>query len=350
MDPTPVSPDDPELQPFQRDPAATDSADIPPDRRAGTVAHLPVPIQTDSVVRGKGVLVIDDSDPTRQAILAIIKESRLFENHYEAASGAEGVKALQRNEIDLVICDVNMPGIDGLKFLGLARRHFRDIPILMLTTRQDWQTKVKSFDLGASDYVEKGDWSERGPELRARVKTHLELKKSRDQLRELASVDELTRVYNRRHFIEVMEREFSRSVRYQKPISFILLDIDHFKEINDTHGHQVGDMVLKELAGLVQTSLRGSDVVARYGGEEFAIILPETELDGAVAAAEKIRKNVARNPFPGADASLQIKVSLGVANWPRHKVTHIDQLIRVADDALYIAKESGRDKVVVAQA
>lgn len=169
-------------------------------------------------------------------------------------------------------------------------------------------------------------------------------------LDELRRVDALTGLFGRGHWQEQAEAALRRHHASNEPACMLMLDIDHFKEINDTHGHQVGDMVLKELAGLVQTSLRGSDVVARYGGEEFAIILPETELDGAVAAAEKIRKNVARNPFPGADASLQIRVSLGVANWPRHKVTHIDQLIRVADDALYIAKESGRDKVVVAQA
>ncbi|MBI2891503.1 MAG: diguanylate cyclase [Nitrospirae bacterium] len=303
--------------------------------------------ETEPVERG--ILVIDDSEVTRQEILAIIQEAQLFDHCYEAAGGAEGIKSLQHNRVDLIICDVNMPGIDGLKFLDLTRKKFKDIPIIMLTSARDMETKIRCFELGASDYVEKGSWKERGPELRARVKTHLELKKSRDRLRELASIDELTQVYNRRHFMEELSREFSRAVRYQKPISFILMDIDHFKKINDTHGHQVGDMVLSHLAALIKQALRGSDVVARYGGEEFAVILPETELEGAVAAAEKMRRTVEREGFPSQDGPLDVRVSFGVANWPRHKVAHVDQLIRLADDALYCAKDAGRNRVVVAQ-
>jgi diguanylate cyclase (GGDEF)-like protein len=165
--------------------------------------------------------------------------------------------------------------------------------------------------------------------------------------RKLAITDGLTRIYNHRFFQELFEKEYKRSDRYNTIFSLVMLDIDNFKDVNDTYGHLCGDEILKELANLIKSCLRSMDVVARYGGEEFAVLLPETNGPEAVQTAERIRRTVEEYTFMGtSDKGLHITVSQGVATYPSPDVHERSDIIGKADRALYDAKEGGRNKVV----
>jgi diguanylate cyclase (GGDEF)-like protein len=167
--------------------------------------------------------------------------------------------------------------------------------------------------------------------------------------RQLAITDGLTRVYNHRFFQELFEKEYTRSDRYNTVFSLIMLDIDHFKKINDTYGHLCGDEILKSLASLVKSCLRSMDIVARYGGEEFAILLPETGGNEAIQTAERIRRAVEETAFMGTEQGLNVTVSLGVATYPSRGIAERADIIAKADAALYEAKEGGRNRAIFGQ-
>lgn len=165
-----------------------------------------------------------------------------------------------------------------------------------------------------------------------------------EEIYRLMTMDGLTEVHNKRHFQEIIEKEASRSKRYDRTFALILFDIDHFKQVNDVHGHLAGDAVLRQLAGLVKSRTRRDDVVCRIGGEEFAIILPEVGLDGAVELAKKIRVLVEKSDFHFEESSLRVTISLGCAQWTQKQKTFED-LVHVADAKLYEAKHAGRNRV-----
>ncbi|MBI5454690.1 MAG: sensor domain-containing diguanylate cyclase, partial [Deltaproteobacteria bacterium] len=172
--------------------------------------------------------------------------------------------------------------------------------------------------------------------------------KEKEYLKEIAVKDQLTSLYNHNFFYSRLEEEFERAVRYETPLSLIMLDIDNFKQINDTFGHRVGDVVLREIAAMVKRGVRKTDIVARYGGEEFAVILPHTLLKGAVDEAERLREIVESHAYAGL-VSNKITVSIGVASYPQKGAMNSGDLVNYADDALYKAKWSGKNCVKVAE-
>lgn len=299
------------------------------------------------------LLVIDDSPTMRQQVISILQGVSLFERFFEADNGLDGFKVLLGNPVDVVLCDLEMPGMDGLKFLALhnAREELRDVPVIMLTGREDREQKIKGLEQGASDYVVKP--FDPG-ELIARVKVQLKIKRLQDDLKaqnrrfeELSNTDPLTQLANRRFLMNVLDKEFQRSERHAHPLSLIMVDIDHFKKINDTYGHQQGDLVLRTVAGVIRDLLREYDLAARFGGEEFALVLPETDRLQATQVAERVRIRVAAMRFDGVLAPLRMTISLGVGTSPGKGVKGVNDLIRIADDALYAAKREGRNRVVV---
>jgi diguanylate cyclase (GGDEF)-like protein len=175
--------------------------------------------------------------------------------------------------------------------------------------------------------------------------TSLELKQSNERLRKLSDTDSLTGLYNRRFLMENLERELLLAQRKMTGLSLVIMDIDHFKSINDTYGHLNGDLVLVGVAEVIQSELRSNDIVARYGGEEFVLALPGTPYDMAVTVAERLREAVQAMSFTPPMDDLSVTVSLGVASFPFHRVDGIDDLLRDADDALYLAKQKGRNRV-----
>lgn len=297
------------------------------------------------------VLIIDDSVTVREQIIRTLESFGLFTRYYEAEDGLDGFKKLLSAPVDIVLCDLEMPRIDGFKFLSMlkARPDLQDVPVIILTGMDDRERKIKGLEQGASDYITKPFDPE---ELVARVKVHLKIKKLQDELKnsnelllELSNTDHLTKLFNRRYMMESLSKEVQRSIRNGGELSMIILDIDYFKKVNDRFGHQQGDVVLQTVALLLKKELRGYDCAARYGGEEFVAILPDSSLNESVQVAERIRLAVQGAKFSGELAKLSLTISLGVASFSQEYAHTVDGFIKLADDALYRAKGNGRNRV-----
>ena len=281
-----------------------------------------------------------------------LSKHNLFERFFHAKNGAEGYHMLVNNPVDLILCDVVMPDMDGFKFLSLkgAGPDFIDIPVIMLTGKESVDDKVKGLEAGASDYLTKPFHPE---ELLARVKVHVKLRQLQRKLREqndhlekISRTDPLTQLVNRRYFMERFAIEYSRMQRYGTPLSYVMIDVDHFKEINDDYGHLAGDRILQRIAEVMNETVRSHDLVGRYGGEEFAILLPQCDAEDAARVAERCREKVAAVQVPHLDAFISATISVGVVTLPRSDVRDIDGAIQRADNALYDAKTAGRNRVV----
>jgi diguanylate cyclase (GGDEF)-like protein len=221
--------------------------------------------------------------------------------------------------------------------------------VIMLTGEDDQEDKVQGLDLGADDYITKPF---QYPELMARIRAakrivdlQKELLESNRRLELLSITDGLTRLHNHRHFQDELARAFEESQRYQRPLSLVIVDLDFFKKVNDTHGHAVGDEVLKAVAKIFRESIRSTDLAARYGGEEFALMLPETNLSDGIAFAEKIRSTIETTAIPTQAGPLTATVSIGVATVPHTRIHSAKELVVAADKALYRAKRNGRNQV-----
>lgn len=303
------------------------------------------------------ILIVDDHEDNVELLRA-----RLESWGYETAAARDGEEALARIRAtppDLILLDVMMPKLDGNE---VARRVKADprlpfIPIIMQTALDSTEHKVEGLDAGADDYITKPiEFAELG----ARVKSMLRIKalteavqRSERELRELnerllyiSQTDALTEVANRRQLEQWLDEMFAHASRLHEPLACVICDIDKFKSVNDTYGHQVGDAVLKQFARILHDHSREIDRLGRYGGEEFMLLLPGTVLDSAVHFAEKMRKAVEEHTFTFDGGSLRRTASFGVAAWPHPRITDCELLVRAADDALYVAKETGRNRVV----
>lgn len=299
------------------------------------------------------VLIIDDSVAVREKIIKTLEAQDLFSRYYEAEDGLEGFKKLLASPVDIVLCDLEMPRMDGFKFLGMmqSRPEVADTPVIILTGNNDRDLKLKGLGQGACDYLTKPFDPE---ELIARMRVHLkikhlqdDLKRSNELLLELSNTDHLTGLFNRRYLMEALEREVQRAQRNSAMVSLIMMDIDHFKKINDSHGHLQGDVVLQKVAMLLQKELRSYDIAARYGGEEFVAVLPDTSLKEAYNVADRVRLSISGMRFAGSLSNERITSSFGIASMTATKTEDIDDLLRSADDALYRAKEHGRNCIIV---
>lgn len=302
---------------------------------------------------GDSVLIIDDSESIRDKIISILEAQNLFDRFYQAEDGLEGFKKLLVAPVDIILCDLEMPRMDGFKFLGMlkSRPDLCDTPVIILTGNNDRELKLKGLEQGACDFITKPFDPE---ELVARMKVHLkikhlqdDLKKSNELLLELSNTDHLTGLNNRRHLMEVLEKEVHRAQRKDSTVALLLMDIDHFKRVNDTFGHLQGDVVLQNVAKQIQKELRSYDIAARYGGEEFVAVLPDTTLSEASNVAERIRLSIQNMHFSGSLADQKITISMGIALYVTSCPDDIDSLLRAADEALYKAKEQGRNRVII---
>ena len=297
------------------------------------------------------VLIIDDSEAIRERIIKTLESFDLFSRYYEAEDGLEGFKKLLSSPVDIILCDLDMPRIDGFKFLSMmkARPEMQDVPVIILTGMNDRELKIKGLDQGASDYITKPFDPE---ELVARVRVHLKIKNLQDDLKrsnelllELSNTDHLTGLFNRRYLMDAIDKEVQRALRKGGNLSLIILDIDHFKQVNDTYGHLQGDVVLQKVSQQLQKELRSYDVASRYGGEEFIAVLPDAALKEAIFVAERVRVAVHDMKFNGELSPLSITISLGVASFQVPECSTVDGFIKLADDALYRAKNNGRNRV-----
>lgn len=266
----------------------------------------------------------------------------------EAQSGQQALTVLQSNpmDIDLILLDVMMPVMSGLDVLAQVKRNpdTEGVPVILVTANADDNNVAEGLDMGAFDYIIKPYSS---VVLLARVRAALREKERLDLLEKWATTDPLTELYNRRHFFDLADRELERSRRLKSELSFIMLDIDFFKHVNDTYGHISGDNSLIQLAKTLQAALRKVDFCCRFGGEEFVLCLPDTSSEGALELAERIRKQVANTPVLTQDnEKIQIKVSLGIAS--NNHDENVEAILQRADAALYQAKEAGRNQTKVA--
>jgi diguanylate cyclase (GGDEF)-like protein len=264
------------------------------------------------------------------------------------------LKRAQDSRPDLILLDILMPGMDGFEVCTRlkADESTRDIPVIFVSSMVDIDSKVMGFKLGGVDYINKPF---QHAEILVRVNTHITLLRLRRHLEEqnaelerLANTDYLTDLYNRRRFFHAAEVELAGAIRNGLPISITLIDLDHFKQVNDTHGHLVGDRVLMHVAQLIRSRCRESDVAARYGGEEFAILHPSLDRQNAFLVAEGIRKEVEATPFLHEHDEIDVTLSAGVVDTDVCRdCPRIDDILAWADIALYRAKDAGRNQVVV---
>ena len=243
-----------------------------------------------------------------------------------------------------------MPEMDGVEVCRAVRSSAREpyLYIILLTAKGHQSEIIEGLEAGADDYITKPfDLQELKARLRS-GKRILELQEqlvtAREQLRIQATHDSLTGLFNRMAILEALDREVTRSNREQKPVAVIMADLDHFKNINDTHGHQAGDAVLRETARRMLASLRAYDSVGRYGGEEFFVVVPGSDLDAAVELAERLRQDVSAEPVCVAGAMISTTLSLGLAV-STAGLDRADPLLHQADEALYAAKSAGRNRV-----
>jgi two-component system, cell cycle response regulator len=296
------------------------------------------------------VLLVEDST----AIRALVRKMLAAGGHtvVEAAGGAAALAACRQQQPDVVLLDVEMPEMSGWDVLAAMKADpdLRDVPVVFLTGRSDTTDIVDGLRLGAHDYLRKPC---EPTELLARVQAAARVKRLQDELRQrnqeldlISRTDALTGLHNRRHVEEYLARLVSLARRNAEPIAVLIIDIDHFKSVNDGHGHDAGDAVLREVADRMVRSVRLEDMVGRWGGEEFLVVLPNTGADGAGELAERLRRVVADEPCQlGDGGSIQVTISVGCA---ASLMDDAGTLVRSADVAMYRAKESGRNRVVVA--
>jgi len=294
------------------------------------------------------ILVIDDEAEIRSLLSEVLQEEG-FEV-FDAADGVEGLEMFHTINPDLVITDVKMPRKDGLAVLKGVKDAGSDIDVIILTGHSDEATAIECLQSGAYDYllkpVEDIDVLLTAVN-RAIHKRNLELK-NKDlvrQLEEMATRDPLTGLYNFRQLHVSLDEEITRSQRYGHAFCVFIVDVDHFKAVNDNYGHLFGDHVLKKLGEIMQRNLRGTDRLFRYGGEEFCILMPETSQEEAAAIADRMMDTIRNHTFACDGKSAKITVSIGSVGFPFQSIDKVE-LIKLADQALYRAKESGRDRFV----
>lgn len=289
------------------------------------------------------ILVVEDN---LDDIMILQRHFSRLEGNYHvdiAYSAAEAFERAERQRYDIAFVDQHLPDIHGEALIREIQERRPNLPIIMLTGQGDERLAVEVMKAGASDYLRKDDLS-RSILARA-LRNALARAKLKAELQRLAITDELTGLFNRRHFNAVIETEFARAQRYRQPLACLMLDIDHFKRFNDTRGHACGDAVLCHLADVLRGIARQVDVVARYGGEEFALLLPNTDLDGAWAVAERIRRSTENSIVRFSGEELTLTLSVGVATSKQDSVDNTDALIKWADEALHRAKRDGRNRV-----
>ncbi len=327
---------------------------------AATPGRTPAgaPSDTPLAPQGSGrILIVDDHEDNIE-VLRVRLESWGYGTD-ACYNGIDALAYVEKSPPDLILLDVMMPEISGIE---VARRIKGNkalpfIPIIMQTALDSTEDKVEGLEAGADDYITKPiDFAE----LKARLRSMLRIKRLQEALEErekellevnerlrfMSQTDALTGLDNRRHLNERIDEMFQHAQRLNEPFSLVMCDLDKFKSVNDTYGHQVGDEVLKQLARILKDEAREIDRVGRYGGEEFMLLLPGTVLDAAVTFAERVRKRIEGHTFTFDGGTLQRTASFGVSGWPHPAISDSDALVRTADDALYVAKETGRNRVI----
>lgn len=291
------------------------------------------------------ILVVDDNAFNLKVLSDILRNAGYQTSVIQ--DGAQVIDTVNNNPPDIILLDLIMPNIDGFEICKLLKESYltKDIPIIMITAQTDSNSIKKALDLGVFDYIKKPIEE---IEVIARVQSTLRFIDQLKQLKEMSLKDGLTGLFNHCFLIESLEKELTRHERTGQGLGFIMVDIDYFKKVNDTYGHQSGDLVLKKLSSLLTKSVRQGDIVGRYGGEEFGLVFINSLKEDTIKACERIRQRVENYTFNVSEKDIRITVSLGVCYKEPHKKLTCQEMIQYADNALYTAKRNGRNQFVVA--
>jgi len=290
------------------------------------------------------LLIVDDENTNLKVLTHILGQEYTI---FTAANGASAVEKAVEFLPDLILMDILMPEMDGYATLSMIKscKTIQRIPVIFITGLDSEEDEEKGLSLEAADYITKPFSA---TIVKLRVRNQIQIVNQMRTIERLSMIDQLTNIPNRRSFESRLNMEWKQAVREQTPISLLIMDLDNFKCVNDTYGHQQGDIVLQKIADVFPQSFRRPcDFAARWGGEEFVVLLPNTHLDGAFQIAEKIRADIENMSIPAADGSqIRITLSIGVSSTVPAKEALVDAFVSNADKALYSAKESGRNKVI----
>jgi two-component system cell cycle response regulator len=297
------------------------------------------------------ILLVDD-EPTQRLIMARLLKRAGYEVD-TASNGREALAKLEAGDFQLMITDWEMPEMDGVSLCSAVRslENKAYVYTILLTARDAIEHVVAGLQAGADDYLTKPVVE---PELIARLNTgkrivtlERSLRAANEENRRLSITDPLTGAFNRRYLMEQLPRELDRGSRYGRQLAVIMCDVDHFKKINDSYGHHIGDEVLKWFVAKLTATLRTTDWVARYGGEEFVVVLPETNVVNGTVVAEHLRSQVAAEPFMSGSISFPVTASFGVSGWASVVPTGatLDALMMRCDSGVYASKANGRNRV-----
>jgi diguanylate cyclase (GGDEF)-like protein len=290
------------------------------------------------------ILIIDDANTNLMVLNQILSPEYTV---FTAKSGKEGLERVKSDRPDLILLDILMPDINGFEVLSILKKSHETmkIPVIIITGLSDEADEEKGFLLGAVDYITKPF---NNPIVKARVRTHSQIVRQIRTIEQLGLIDGLTNIPNRRCFDDRIALEWRRAVREKSSLSFLMMDVDKFKNYNDTYGHPQGDTLLKTLAGIFAAAAkRSTDLAARLGGEEFGILLPETDQDAVLAVAERVRAAVEAIRVPTADGETitTATISIGAVSAIPDDKTSVKDFLALADQRLYTAKNTGRNRV-----
>ncbi|MEW5848578.1 MAG: diguanylate cyclase [Myxococcota bacterium] len=297
---------------------------------------------------GRHILVVDDSTDSR----ALLAATLAADGHRVsvAANGVQALKILNESTPELVVLDFNMPGLDGLETLKLVRQREQYVAVVFVTARSEKPDVVRGLDAGADDYICKPFDPE---ELQARVRVQLRIKDLHDRLadanrrlQEQVEIDDLTQLYNMRSMYARIDNALKRARRYKRTVGVVMIDLDHFKNVNDAHDHLFGSYVLAQLGAVIRGNVRETDLAARYGGDEFLVVLTETNAEGAAFFAERLRSVIESQECVSGEHRARVTASVGLALSDMSPDADARDLVRLADQALYEAKRQGRNRVV----
>ena len=296
------------------------------------------------------LLIVDDENTNLKVISHILNRDYTI---YTATDGISAIEKAKELKPDLILLDVIMPVMDGYTTLSELKKTVETykIPVVFITGMNSVEDEEKGLSLDAADYIAKPFSA---AIVKLRVQNQIKIVNQMRTIERLSMIDHLTNIPNKRSFDERLKMEWKQAIREQTPISLLMMDLDKFKKLNDKYGHQKGDFMLQSVAQVFQQSLRRpGDFVARWGGEEFVVLLPNTPVDGAVEIAERIRADTANSNYVCPDEIvLKTTVSIGVHSLIRvtdNSMHSIESFISSADNALYTAKDAGRNKVMVFQ-
>lgn len=291
------------------------------------------------------VLIVDDNRMNIRLLSEILEDEGYVV--FGVDNGLCTLEACKSFKPDIILLDIMMPKIDGFQVCKLLKEssEFSDIPVIMVTAKLEGTDVRKALELGAFDYIKKPVEEN---EVLARIQSALKFKINQDKLKEMAMKDGLTGTYNHTLLVELFQKEFEKSKRNKKNLSFAMIDIDFFKKINDTYGHLAGDEVLREVSKILLESVRTSDIVGRYGGEEFGIVFPEANKDEIYDICERIRSNIESvNFIIFNEKKIKVTISIGICSIIINRDIESEEIIKRADEALYNAKRNGRNRIEV---